>query len=380
MLCFSSMFDMKVVNISSNLLTVRTVSGAEGLSQWLMIACAGKEEKAVECAEQDFCIFERASSSSGSFTVKMLRGIYNDIHSDIDEAVSNPQKNKRISNNMQYWSHYLAHKLCLLMQKALCIINNKDLHGILARVNKEYSELYFDTKYWNIVYDINSIKKEFESIKKLDLRYAFDIFSRFREYRFQISAGNASIFPEKVGMSIDNDKAFSIIKECILQYDGLSSSVFGLSSSIADICRLKEVQQDDGVMSKLYPIYKEMKRFLTEDQKVDLSYYEEKVARKEAQAREKEEIKDRLFENTLKLAGDMSRFIIRTTDQSRISSEDVHKLTDSMDKLTDSMDKLTEQLAKTCKNDIPTGINNIIFHNAIEGQEPQVEVQVMATD
>ena len=349
-----NMFDIvQKFSVGNEAWTLRTISG-KNFHPFLEITCLNNEGEDIE---------DDAYSGINLLSTKTLEDIYNNVHCYRLWEDKHSQEKEAISKELKYWSNYLAQKVCRLLEKAWYILSSDNLFNVLREFRIEHGDVCSPKDYVGNIGVISNIKNCFECIKKSDISWGLSCFSDVGSFSSLI----------KKDVNCDFNKLFKIIDTCNDQCDFLWLKLYCLSLNIAKICKIKEVQQDYELMSKLYPIYKEIECFLKKEQKVDLSEYEKKVAREEAQAREKEEIKDRLLENTLKLVGDMSKFIMQNTGQSIISSEDVHKL-------TDSMDKLTEQLAKTCKNDIPTGINNIMFHNAIEGQEPQVEVQAMATD
>ena len=51
------------------------------------------------------------------------------------------------------------------------------------------------------------------------------------------------------------------------------------------------MREDEDLMSKLYPIYRNLEGFLKEWEKVDLSDYELKLAREKEEVKEKKELK-----------------------------------------------------------------------------------------
>ena len=185
---------------------------------------------------------------------------------------------------------------------------------------------------------------------------------------------------------------FQVLDPCRERCEDLWKDLYCLSSNIAEICKIKEVQQDDELMSKLYPIYEEIECFLTEKQKVDLSVYKARISK------EKEEVavvknslssmtelvkamdglmqnKDKLSDigDAVKVISNMSEILMQNKDKLNVSPDDFQKI-------IDDADKSKQQLENMCEKRDSTDIDHPKPQNTIEGQELPVTVQVGTAD
>ena len=336
------------------LFTLRVLFRREDL--YLSLKVLGVEKKASEEAEKylydEFAVlFDKVS----------VENLYNRIYK-YKFIKKDLREKKALSKEFRCFSNYLSHLLCKLMEKVFHIIDNKDLYDVFQVLNTKYRLIYSSKDYQDIIGNIHFIQGwHVKEIEKLPLGKTMPIFSDFKRLLQYIREEDSSFK--------DNAK-FKLVCRCVQQCIIIKSRLFDLALSIAEICEIQEIQQDGELISKLYPIYKEIRCFLTEEQKVDLSFYEEKLAREEEAKKEEGISGDSLLKHGTEMVDNISDRLKHYAGKRKLTQESVQKFSDSLKKCKQQLDEMYE-MDKTSDS---VEVGSPKYKNTFEDQEEQVKV------
>ena len=337
----------------------------------LTMPCLGVDDQATEYAK-------RSLADANAFNDVILGDLYT---STCNSLILPIEKKEETSKNLKYWSHYLAERTCLIMERVLRITENKTLLNILSRLDEDYSSLSSHPSLAQtkgiMQLMIENFLRNSDEIKSLDIEHSFRYFSNFEFASF-----------DKGYSSLRSHEGFGVIEKCLIHFNKLHSYLRCFSLNLAAICRFEEAKGDMELMYVLYPVYKDIECFLKEGERVDLSSVKEQCERKVARKTEWPEGSPSL-DNTL-LRAEMQQVLsqaIKNMDELlKVSEQHVNKLAGSamfsqdddviqsvctISNVTESKQKL-EKLYEKCGFG---SINNPECQNAIEGQEGKVTVK-----
>ena len=265
-----------------------------------------------------------------------------------------------ISKDSKYLANYLAQKVCGILEKSWYIISNDYLLRVLHKLIKMPGNLYSGQDFVCIMYNIKTVSEHFDSLRALSIGWGFSCLSSI-----YICSGFLKEDYYKTDL-------FKVIVECMDKTVYLRNCLSKISLDIAKICEIKEVQQDDELMSNLYPIYTNLECFLTEEQKVDLSFYEEKVASEEEAKKDKGikkiSVDDTLLDDGADMLDNISVLLKQNPDQLKVTQN-------SMEKLRISLNNCQQQLDEMDKASYSTGVKKARYQSSFEGQELPFENQ-----
>ena len=349
---------------------------------FISIPCLGVNDEAVADAQdtltvRGFDVFDR---------VKL-----NKLYTRISNC-NNEESQKEISRDLQYWSHYLAESMCVLMEKALKITGNKDLLKIL---NKFLNVFDNDYRSLSSVPHSSLVKEELNKslmsflqypneIKKLDVANSFRVFSNFAMASTSILNSNRTCF--------EGHKEFSCIGDCVIYCFNLSVYLASFAYNLAEICRCDEVKRDIELMRILYPVYKDVECFLKEGERVDLSSVQEKFkeecVRQTGLPEGAPSLDNHLARAEMQQV--LSQAIKSVNGLLKVSEQNTFKLLEcglsQESELIGSLEAIAEvneskkKLEKLCEKYGFGSIDSPKPQNTIEGQELKVTAQVGTAD
>ena len=302
---------------------------------------------------------------------------------------NNEESQKEISRELQYWSHYLAERMCLLMEKALKITGNKDLLKILNGFDNDYRSLssvpYTSWVKEEMNTSVSCLDYYANEIKKLDVANSFKVFSNFDMALTSIINRNRAFF--------EDHKEFSCIEKTCIKYSRkLYTSLLHFAYNLAEICRCDEVKRDIELMRILYPVYKDVECFLKEGERVDLSSVQEKFkeecVRQTGLPEGAPSLDNHLARAEMQQV--LSQAIKSVNGLLKVSEQNTFKLLEcglsQESELIGSLEAIAEvneskkKLEKLCEKYGFGSIDSPKPQNTIEGQELKVEAQVGAAD
>ena len=358
--------------------TVRTIVDERRNSEFLRIQHLRKDDQAIEDAEKSFY-------GENLFNLERLGNIYFTAcqYKCKFEKIENLQDEKAIEKDLIYGSNYIAHRLCKLMEKALCIVEDQDLNDILSKIDEKCrgnnNKYEYDTVtiiIADIERNIKHLSAYIDKVKGFSMRNFNNGFSVFSD--LILAVGSIKI----VGYCSLKSNEFEIIKNCISCSEGMAKTLSNLAISIASICKIKELQEDDSIFPKFYLMYRELECFLHESNKVDLSSYEKKIAEKKGLGEENVDVKDILVKEFLlrDLINEIENLSIYAKIVNGVQDNLRHILTNQMERLNEKLNKVDEKPEKASAESERACIFDILSSNLKYSEEIRSVLQKFIED